>query len=311
MRFKIFRIFFLKKKRSGDEFSRGTFFKNYRRRFFLFGTVTTTQQPTHRRQHWGNQQHILTRPDITKHNQTQTHHTYPAQIQAHFTPSGTRLAQLCQDSCFVHDANMFARQGMSQSTRTPTLLQVRGVCTQREPTGGVIIVIVAERKEREEKSGKRDEKENDRREKERTEERKREEKREEKRMRKTPPCVDSKRLRVCVQDASVCTRKTPACSTHAGVFRYTRRRLERTHGRVLNLHTERFSACQAAPHTPPTAHTTPQQNVHTTTPKHKTHIPHTPSTYTTAHTNTSTNTHTLHTHHTHECLDTCTAGNRS
>ena len=30
-------------------------------------------------------------------------------------------------------------------------------------------------------------------------------------MRKTPPCVDSKRLRVCVQDASVCTWKTRAC----------------------------------------------------------------------------------------------------
>ena len=31
-------------------------------------------------------------------------------------------------------------------------------------------------------------------------------------MQKTPPCVDSKRLRVCVQDASVCT-------THGRVFR--------------------------------------------------------------------------------------------
>ena len=38
-------------------------------------------------------------------------------------------------------------------------------------------------------------------------------------MRKTPPCVDSKRLRVCVQDASVCTGKTPACVEHVGVFR--------------------------------------------------------------------------------------------
>ena len=37
-------------------------------------------------------------------------------------------------------------------------------------------------------------------------------------MRKTPPCVDSKRLRVCVQDASVCTGKTPACVEHADVF---------------------------------------------------------------------------------------------
>ena len=36
---------------------------------------------------------------------------------------------------------------------------------------------------------------------------------------KLPPCVDSKRLRVCVQDAAVCGGKTPACSKHAGVFR--------------------------------------------------------------------------------------------
>ena len=81
-------------------------------------------------------------------------------------------------------------------------------CVHRErPTGGVIIVIVAERREREDKRGKRD---SDKR-------------REEERARKTekaenPPCVDSKRLRVCVQEASVCTRKTPACSTNAGVF---------------------------------------------------------------------------------------------
>ena len=34
--------------------------------------------------------------------------------------------------------------------------------------------------------------------------------------RNTLPCVDSKHLRVCVQDASVCTGKTPACPTHAG-----------------------------------------------------------------------------------------------
>ena len=61
-------------------------------------------------------------------------------------------------------------------------------------------------------------------------------------MRKTSPCVDSKRLRVCVQDASVCTGKTPACAEHAGVSRYTRRRPERTHGGILNLHTEGFSA---------------------------------------------------------------------
>ena len=43
-----------------------------------------------------------------------------------------------------------------------------------------------------------------------------------------PPCVGSKRLRVQVQNASVCTRKTRACCARfAGI-----------HGCVLNLHTE-------------------------------------------------------------------------
>ena len=48
----------------------------------------------------------------------------------------------------MHDTNMFAKQGMSQSTGT--LTQVRAVCTQREPTGRVIIVIVAEREDKRE-----------------------------------------------------------------------------------------------------------------------------------------------------------------
>ena len=51
-----------------------------------------------------------------------------------------------------------------------------------------------------------------------------------------------KPLHVCVQNTSVFTGKTPACSTHAGVFGYTRRRPDRTHGSVLNAHTEVFSA---------------------------------------------------------------------
>ena len=54
-------------------------------------------------------------------------------------------------------------------------------------------------------------------------------------MRKNPPCVDSKRLRECVQDASVCTGKTPACVGHAGVPRYTRKRFESTHGGFFRL----------------------------------------------------------------------------
>ena len=61
--------------------------------------------------------------------------------------------------------------------------------------------------------------------------------------RKTPPCVGSKRLCVPVQSASVCGGKTPACVVHIRPFSgYTRRRPDRTHGDVLNLHTEGFSA---------------------------------------------------------------------
>ena len=131
----------------------GNFFLNYRFRFWSF---LNRHHHTAANASDGNQQHnedntyyhILTHAHTTKHKQTQTHHPFPAQMQAHFIPSGTRLAQLCQDSCFLHDTNMFAKQGMSQSTGTLTLRQVTAVCTQREPTGRVIIVIVAERRER-------------------------------------------------------------------------------------------------------------------------------------------------------------------
>ena len=59
-------------------------------------------------------------------------HPFPAQIQVHFIPSGTRFAQLCQDSCVLHDANMFGQEGMDHGPRTLTLKQVRAVCTRRE-----------------------------------------------------------------------------------------------------------------------------------------------------------------------------------
>ena len=60
--------------------------------------------------------------------------------------------------------NMFAKQGMDRSTRTPTLSQVRAVCTQREPAGRVIIVIVIERRERRQEREKRKREEKERRE---------------------------------------------------------------------------------------------------------------------------------------------------
>ena len=63
--------------------------------------------------------------------------------------------------------------------------------------------------------------------------------------RKTPLCVRSKRLRVYGQDVSVCTGNKPACarmsSTCGPVAGFTRRRPDRTHGGVLNVHTGVFS----------------------------------------------------------------------
>ena len=69
---------------------------------------------------------------------------------------------------------------------------------------------------------------------------------------KTLPCVPAKRAHV----------------EHMRAFCwYTRKRFEPTHGDVLNLHTEGFSACQAAPHTdntqtPLTTHTSLSAETH-------------------------------------------------
>ena len=70
----------------------------------------------------------------------------------------------------------------------------------------------------------------------------------------------------------MCTDTTPACGN-------TCARGAGTHGDVLNLHMEVFSACQAAPHTPKHTH---QNTPHT----HRTHHTHTHRTH--------------HTHHTHQ-----------
>ena len=78
------------------EIPRGTFFLELQISFFFLNrhhhttanvsTPTLTQPTTQRRQH------IPTHTDMYRHNQTQTPHPFPAQIQAHFIPSGTRLA---------------------------------------------------------------------------------------------------------------------------------------------------------------------------------------------------------------------------
>ena len=98
---------------------------------------------------------------------------------------------------------MFAKQGMDQSTRTPTLSQVRAVCTQREPTGRVIIVIVTGREEKRERERERRKRTTEeRRKKGREKERQRDGERE-RREPPSSPCVGSKRFRVY--------RQTRAC----------------------------------------------------------------------------------------------------
>ena len=108
---------------------------------------------------------ILPHTNTTKHHQT--HHPFPAQIQAHFIPSGTRLAQLYQDSCFVHDAEHVrpTRNG-PRSMHSGPQGKSELVRTQREPTGRAIIVIVTEREREEKEKRQRTKEENDGREKE-------------------------------------------------------------------------------------------------------------------------------------------------
>ena len=103
-----------------------------------------------------------------------------------------------------------------------------------------------------------------------------------------------------INPAGTCFRMFNTC----GRFRYTQRRPERTHGGVLNLHTEGFSACQAAPHHThtPTPHTTnrthntaTQRTHHTTHHMRTTMSTHTPRTPRTTHC-TPTQHITTHTH---------------
>ena len=90
---------------------------------------------------------------------------------------------------------------------------------------------------------------------------------------KMPPCVRSKRLRVCRHHAHMCFNMTAWCQ-------YTRRRFERTHGDVLNLHTGVFPACHTTHHTAHRTHTTTAQHTTTTRPHHhNTRTDHTHKSY--------------------------------
>ena len=229
--------------------------------------------------------------DTTRHDTTQNtrrrHITFPlntspppAQIQAHFIPSDTRLAQEYSDNCFLHDANMFAQQGMSQGKCSLALRasQSRVLHSANwderslssslrteggEPTGVREKEGRAEREydKREETYNKNDERETDRN------------------------TVCPRRSRAYFQNSSVCTVKTRCHIRHG--------RFDGTHGSVLNVHTALFVECKNKEEKPQreernahTLHSTiqPQQRAQ---PNH----------------NTSHNTHRhSHTHITHHTL---------
>ena len=94
---------------------------------------------------------------------------------------------------------MFAKQSAKVHALFPKG-QGRAVCIERGPTGRVIIVIVAEREERE-----------DKREEKRREERRRERSTYKKKRESKKDREGGKRLRVCVQNASVCAVRTSPC----------------------------------------------------------------------------------------------------
>ena len=153
---------------------------------------------------------------------------------------------------------------------------------------------------REERGEKREERREEREEKERREKR-REERRRERRTDRKKDRQKEEREQERRRAREKRRRKTPPCV-----------RPERTHGGVLNLHMEGFSACQAAPH-----HTKQHHTPHNTPPTQRTrHITH--------HMRTTMSTHTHHTHTTHthtqqptviltrksECSDMRTIDNR-
>ena len=171
-------------------------------------TTKTTHTNTyyHILTHTNTNHHIPPHTNTIKHHQTQ--HSFPAHIQAYFIPSSTRLAQLYQDSCFVHDTNMFAKQGMSQSTGTLTLRQFRAVCAQRARLDEWSLSLLLREKRREDKSGREK-----RREKEREKKRKRTKKRtKEERRERTRRKKEREKGRETEREEK--TRRPPHTQTH-------------------------------------------------------------------------------------------------
>ena len=175
-----------------------------------------------------------------KHRQTQTNTDTSSPISSTRRPISFQVARGLH-SFLIRTSS--AKQGMSQSTGTLTLWQVRAVCAQRErePDWTSDHCHCCWERRETTRAGR--------------ETRKREEKerKREKRpplpspsppphhhhlsfsllpvcMLKTSPCVGSKRIRACRQNARICS----TCAPFAG-----------THGCVLNLHTETSNESRA------------------------------------------------------------------
>ena len=112
---------------------------------------------------------MLTQPNTTKHKHiTQFQHRYkPISFQV---ARGLHKYARTVVSCMTRTCS--ATQGMSRSTGTLTLKQVRAMRTLREPDWTMIIVIVAEREEK--RRQEREERRERRRKREREKGRKRE-----------------------------------------------------------------------------------------------------------------------------------------
>ena len=151
-----------------------------------------------------------------RHQTTPSTFFFPAQIQAHFIPSGTRLAReqirpTGNGPRYMHSA--------PQGKSVP--------CLQREPTGRAIIVIVIEQRRREPT-----------RESERRKERERQ--------------TDRDSSRLTFRDAPVCAVKTTMSCVTQAFWRYTRERCFQ----YKNNEKKQHPRTHTPPHTRPTRNTT-------------------------------------------------------
>ena len=177
---------------------------------------------------------------------------FPAQIQTHFIPSGTKLAQEYLDKCFLQEASNSPTNGWAKSHALRHAGQVRAVCSERPNWPSACC------HRHREQSGRADQRRT-----ERARDRQRDS------LRETLPCVLSKRSHVCRQN-DLRFEGTHGCvlKVHTGAFRMY------THCCVVQCKNE--TRTHAAQHDTTTSTRMNSQH-HTTshiTHKHITHITH-------------------------------------